>query len=233
MYAGQHSVYFGDKNTWTDWYLIPDTRPVFNPPQQKTHYLDIPGANGSLDLSESLAPYPVFNDREGTMDFLVDNDHKEWHVLYSEIMDYLHGRRMRARLSDDPGYFYEGRFTVNEWRSEESNSVISIDYRVGPYKWAVTETQLLSRTTSSSTVSSVIAANAYGNAPVNPRLTVSTTVSQGMAVRFVNGALGIDETLLLKTGTHTPPEFLLYGGACTLYFTGAGSVQVYARKGGL
>ena len=233
MYSGAHSVYFGDKNTWTNWFLIPDSRPVFNPPKQKTQYLDIPGASGSIDLSESLFPYPVFYDREGTMDFIVDNDHKAWHELYSEIMDYLHGRRMRARLEDDPNYYYEGRFSVNEWRSEESNSVISIDYRVEPYKRATAETQLISRTTTSSRVSNTIAAGSYGNAPVSPRLVVSTSVSQGMTVRFVNATLGIDETLLLKTGTHTPPEFVLYGGAATMYFTGAGSVQVYARKGGL
>ena len=233
MYTGAHSVYFGSKNTWTDWFLIPSSRPVFNPPKQKTQYLDIPGASGSLDLSESLTPYPIFNDREGTMEFAVDNDHREWHALYSEIMDYLHGRTMQARLADDPNNYYEGRFSVNEWKSEPANSVISISYRVGPYKWATTETLLFNRTTTSSAVSNPIPATAYGNAPVNPKLVISTSVSQGMTVRFVNAALSIDETLLLKTGTHTPPEFVLYGGAATMYFTGAGSVQVFVRKGGL
>ena len=36
-----------------------------------------------------------------------------------ERMDYLHGQTMRAILEDDPEYFYEGRFTVNAWKSEK------------------------------------------------------------------------------------------------------------------
>ena len=45
------------------------------------------------------------------------NDFKPWHMAYSDIMDYLHGQKLRAVLEDDPEYFYEGRFTVNVWKS--------------------------------------------------------------------------------------------------------------------
>ena len=61
-----------------------------------------------------------------------------WGVLYSEIMAYLHGKRMRAVLEDDPGYYYEGRFAVNEWKSEANWSSIVIDYEVEPYKKSLT-----------------------------------------------------------------------------------------------
>ena len=50
-------------------------------------------------------------------------------------MDYLHGRTMRAILEDDREYFYEGRFTINEWKSSKDWSRIVIDYDLGPYKW--------------------------------------------------------------------------------------------------
>ena len=44
-----HSITIGSKNTWDDWYLIPSSRPVVNPPKPKTKYIDIPGADGHLD----------------------------------------------------------------------------------------------------------------------------------------------------------------------------------------
>lgn len=63
------------------------------------------------------------------------NGYKEWYQTYSDIMDYLHGRTMRAILEDDKEYFYEGRFTINEWKSSKDWSRIVIDYSLGPYKW--------------------------------------------------------------------------------------------------
>ena len=70
-----HSITFinsqnKEKNTWDDWYLIPSSRPVFNPPSVKTQYIDIPGANGQIDLTESLTGYPVYKNREGSWNFM-------------------------------------------------------------------------------------------------------------------------------------------------------------------
>ncbi|MFQ7856408.1 MAG: hypothetical protein ACLRIS_15995 [Flavonifractor plautii] len=36
------------------------------------------------------------------------NDFKPWHMAYSDIMDYLHGQKLRAVLEDDPEYFTRG-----------------------------------------------------------------------------------------------------------------------------
>ena len=132
-----HSISFGDKNTWDDWRLVPSSRPVFNPPAQKVKTLDIPGGDGLIDLSTALTGYPVYQNRTGSFEFIVMNDFKPWQKAYSDIMDYLHGRTMRAILEDDPEYFYEGRFTVNSWKSEKDWSKITIDYSVGPYKWSL------------------------------------------------------------------------------------------------
>lgn len=96
-----HSITFGEKNTWDDWHLIPTSRPVFNPPPTETHMIKIPGANGVLDLSESLTGYPIYENRTGSIEFIVENGHERWDIAYSDIMDYIHGKQMRAILEDD------------------------------------------------------------------------------------------------------------------------------------
>jgi hypothetical protein len=136
-----HSIIFGGKNTWADWYLIPSSRPVFNPPSPKTKYVDVPGADWHLDLSTALTGDIQYNGRSGSLEFIVDNgqlsDYKAdtWYKLYSEILNYLHGKLMKATLEDDPSFYYQGRFSVNEWKSEQHNSKIVIDYEVSPYKY--------------------------------------------------------------------------------------------------
>jgi len=53
-------------------------------------------------------------------------------------MEFLHGQRMRAILTDDPGYYYEGRFSMNAVKSRPEYGTFVLDYDVGPYKWATT-----------------------------------------------------------------------------------------------
>ncbi len=130
-----HSITIGDKNTWDDWHLIPSSRPVFAPPEVKSKWVDIPGANGELNLTDVLTSYPVYKNRQGEFEFYLPPDSgKSWDIVYSEMMNYLHGKAMKAILADDPSYYYEGRFAVDEWKSEKSWSTIVISYNVYPYK---------------------------------------------------------------------------------------------------
>lgn len=129
-----HSITFEEKNTWDDWHLIPSSRPVFNPPAVKSKYVDIPGSDGELDLSTIFTDFPGYSDRTGSLEFIVANDYLSWDETYATIMEYLHGKDLIAILEDDIEYFYKGRFTVNEWRSDKNYSLIVLDYNVAPYK---------------------------------------------------------------------------------------------------
>lgn len=124
------------KNTWDDWHLIPSSRPLFNPPAPKNNFLDLPGANGSIDLSDVLSDkYPVYGDRTGSIEFYVMNGYEEWQTAYSDIMNYCHGERCKFILEDDPGFYYSGRVSVNAWKSEKDWSKITLDYQVDPFKY--------------------------------------------------------------------------------------------------
>ena len=132
-----HSITIGEKNTWDDWHRVPTSRPTFNMPNVKTNYVDIPGGDGILDLTTVLAGRPVYGNRQGSFEFLVMNDYGEWHDRYSDIATYLHGKEFKAILDDDPEYYYEGRFSLNEWKSDKDWSRITINYNVGPYKRSI------------------------------------------------------------------------------------------------
>lgn len=136
-----HSITFIDptgnnrtKNTWDDWHLIPTSRPVFNPPEMKTTTIEIPGGYGALDMSEALTGYPLYKNRTGEIEFAVTNGYGNWADRYSEIMNFIHGKNMQAWLEDDPNYYYYGRFFVNDWKSDNYYSKITLEYDVQPFK---------------------------------------------------------------------------------------------------
>lgn len=129
-----YGVTFGEKHSYKDWGLTLKTRPVISPPSPKTIYVDIPAADGIIDLTESLAGEVKYENRKITCEFNVTDSRKRWSDIYSDILDYLHGKKMNVIFDEDPTYYYIGRWKVNEWKSDKATSTIIIEGTVEPYK---------------------------------------------------------------------------------------------------
>lgn len=140
-----HSITFGfgnytdghfeiEANTWNDWHLIPSSRPSMPPPGVNFDLVQVAGQNGSLDMTDSILGTHIYGNRNGNWEFIVDNGHALWVSIKETITEFLHGQRIKCFSEDDPVHIYAGRFSLNEWKSEESHSVISIDFEIDPYK---------------------------------------------------------------------------------------------------
>lgn len=134
-------------NTWDKFHIVPTSRPHVEPPELKTNEVDIPGSDGAIDLTETPMGYPTYQNRTGSWEFIIMNDYcqpietaDEWYTTYSNIMNYLHGKRFRVVLEDDQSYFYEGRLTASNFVSEKNYSKITINYNLKPYKWSILQT---------------------------------------------------------------------------------------------
>ena len=145
-----HSIYFfrvdvdhldleEAANTFRDWHIVPLGRPTISPPQQKLSVIDIPGANGVMDLSNSLTKYPVFGNRTGNMTFAVDYDKTDWLTAYTKILKFLQGVDVRFILEDDPLFFYEGRVYVEDFNSRNDGtwSELTLGYDLQPYRRSI------------------------------------------------------------------------------------------------
>lgn len=130
-----HSVYFGNMNSFSDWHLVPDSRPVIAQPEPKVTTVDIPGGQGILDLSEVLTNYPLYSNRSGSLSFHVLNGYGDWKDRHQEIANYIHGKNLTMSLEDDPDWYYEGRFKF-AWESPNDGtwSRVTIDYDLDPFK---------------------------------------------------------------------------------------------------
>lgn len=154
-----HSLTFGEgdsaKNTWDDWHLIPTSRPVINLPELKKQQISIQGGNGVIDLTSALTGYPNYENRKGSVEYLVmhsgmlsdadgfaynNNSKSAWSGIYSEIANYLHGKYFYMTYEDEPGFYYKGRFSVGNWEPGEEYSKLTIEYDLEPFKYSVTDT---------------------------------------------------------------------------------------------
>lgn len=133
-----HSVVFQNasgvsRNTWDNWRLIPTAKPTFDNPEPQFKYVDIPGRNGSIDLSTYLTGDIRYSDRTGSFEFSAVDTSEDWDVRCNEISKFLDGQILKIYLEDDPLYYYEGRVTMKK-NSSSKYPTITFNYRVGPYK---------------------------------------------------------------------------------------------------
>lgn len=136
-----HSVTIGTKNTWEDWRLISASPPFVVPPPVRKNLVELPGGNGSIDLTKFIGNKTHYGVSEGTWEFVISDQNTmtrdQW---VSEIMNYLHGRRFeKIVLEDDPDYYYSGRLEVGQVKPGKSFSTISIAYTIDPYKHKISD----------------------------------------------------------------------------------------------
>ena len=228
---------FGDNvaNTFRDWHLLPLGRPTISPPQQKTTVIDVPGANGVIDVSNSLTKYPVFGTRTGSMTFAVDYDKTDWLTAYTKILRFLQGVNVKMLLEDDPLYYYEGRVYVENFDSKSDGtwSEITLGYELQPYRRSIYasndndwlwdpfnfETDVIQVTVFSSISVTDPANRAWDSCqvfdftgfvdtmPVTPEFLVDTSNNKGMTAQLMNTDIYGD----------TWKDFVLPEGSNSLY----------------
>lgn len=200
-----HSVTFGNWNSYDDWHLVPDSRPVIVMPSVKTSVVEVPGGNGVIDLSEALTKYPLYNTRQGSLKFHVLNDYRPWSELYMDISNKLHGKKITLTLEDDPDWYYEGRCDNVTWTSNNDGtwSDIEISYILDPFKYyreVYSFTETLSSGTSNKSTSGLFSNEL--SYPVVPEINVTSNGTSGLSVYVLNSELGLTSSNnITKIGT--------------------------------
>lgn len=253
-----HSIAFGNKNTWNDFHLVPSSKPIILPPEVKTKIVDIPGGDGVIDLTESLTGYPVYGNRAGSFTFIIIDDnsylmdqHISWEETYQKLLSYIHGRKMRVVLEDDPQWYYEGRLTIVDPKQYRNYSGITVEFDLGPYKWCLRDSlnnvsydpfgvytsadpdpTFTDIAVSDTPTELIFDEDDIGIAPVNPYFTVSSTSGNGVTVEYTNTS-GESSYAEIPDGTYAVNDLIFSRNATlNLYCdSGTATVSIQFRKG--
>lgn len=227
-----HSMYIGDKNTWDDYSLVPQSKIYIPVASQKTKVIQIEGANGSLDLSTLLTGYPVYGQRTGTASFyLLDAiDVKAltnsgyaypanytFYDIFDKLRGDLDGKNANMWLEDDPDWTYHGRFNVKCAMNDPRPSV-EISYALDPYKIAKTPVAYDMNGLGSIINRTIIPAE-IGTMPASFHFIL--TGGEG-TITFQNPTVGIDQTRTFPAGEYTVYEWVVYGDTTILLSAGTG-----------
>ena len=130
-----HSVTIGSKNTWADWRLIPSSPPFVSPPPVRKNMVELPGGNGSIDLTKFLGNTTHYGVSEGTWEFVLTDQTIQRELQVSEIATFLHGQRFEKIIfEDDPDWYYSGLLELTAVKPAKNYSSITIGYTIDPFK---------------------------------------------------------------------------------------------------
>lgn len=129
----QVNVQIGEKKTYDDFGLRLSSIAI-GFPEAKTNLIDIPGVDGSVDLTEALGEI-AYKNRSMELVFDALGEYEPWHALCTQIANYLHGRRLKVILDTDPYYYYIGRLTLDTSKTNETLHEVVISGDMDPYKY--------------------------------------------------------------------------------------------------
>lgn len=208
-------IWFGNIHSYEDLNLVLSKADI-PPAEVKTNYVDIPGGDGSVDLTEALGEIK-FKDRECSFTFTVfpQDDFEE---KKKQVSNLLNGKRCRIKLDKNSGYYWEGRCLVNEYASDKNLHKIVVRAIVAPYKLKNSITQVIIPVGESGAVTLV-----------NGRKTVVPTITCTDAATIVFEG----NTYTLNAGTHNLLNIELKYGENQVTVTTAGQVKFTYQEGDL
>ncbi len=129
---------FGGLHSSADLQLIQQKIEIGSP-APKTVLVEIPGANGSKDLTEALGVGVAFGDRTLKWTFALYPG-ADWAQKRSAVCNAMNGKRMHITPDGEEGWYYDGRITVADHKSEKLLRQITVSAVCAPYRLKSTET---------------------------------------------------------------------------------------------
>ena len=213
-------IYFGDIHSYFDLNLILSKVDI-PPAKPKTSYVDIPGGDGSIDLTEAHGEVK-YSDRDCKFTFTMnpadDLSEAAFEDKKTEVSNALAGRSFKITLDKDDEFYYQGRCTVDSFASDKRIRQIVVSAKVHPYKFKNNVTVLK-----------------FGLSE-EPR-TVNIMNSRKSVIPIIectddNTVLVFGtETFTLKAGTHKILDIQFIEGANQVTISGSGTVTFNYQEG--
>ena len=208
-----HGVIINNTNTFTSAGLFLCSDLKIGEPRLKENRVDIPGGNGSLNMSYSPQGMPVYYDREISFTLAKAMDEETRDSLVSMLRNLWHGREVNLVLPNDTTHYWHGVLSIGDV-SGYNKGLIPVKMTAGPYK-------LKNALTTVTGTGSVTLTNE--RMPAVPKVT-----STAAATLSWDGY-----SVAISSGEQTIPQLVLPQGDTEITITGNATVTFTWQEGSL
>ncbi|WP_286154660.1 distal tail protein Dit [Thomasclavelia cocleata] len=183
----------------------------------KKETVDVPSANGVIDLSTALTGDAVYKNRVIKITLIKDDPEGKLLKFQSEFDSCFHGRMVELIFEEDPEYYWKGRVSI-EHKIDRVIDQITLTLDALPYKYKLKETVIQERISASKKISCV-----------NTRkwVTPAFETDSSMNIKFENKSYSIDSGKFILAG------LVFKQGINELEVTGNGDLKITYLEGAL
>lgn len=203
-------ITFGTTHTHRDLGLILGAKEIGSPATKET-LVDIPGADGSLDMTDFFGE-PKFENVKHKFEFSALVSPDESLALFSRAKNMLHGKKQRIILDDDPSFYYMGRCHVSSYTDEKGIGTLNIECDCEPYKYKLNKTTVTRAIDGTQVITLT-----NGRKRAVPEITITTESTLNVVYQVVN-------IWDLGSGSYTLPDLELVEGENNVTVTGIGNI---------
>jgi phage-related protein len=211
-------VLINDEHSLQDWGAAITNSDVISMPEPNTTYLEIPGRNGRLDLSEVLTGDVTFSNRTIKLQLAKSTNAEDWYSTCLHIFDSIHGRSVKLTFDDDLGHYYVGRASVSNPQRLGSAGQLLITVDADPFRYEQEVYSSEWEAASGTEISGVL---------VNTRKPACPTITVDAECNLVIGTV----TYALSSGEQTLPSIILPEGETSFIASGATSIKFSYQRG--
>lgn len=214
----KRKIVFGSYNTAAQGWTL--TNWSLGDPQYKSNMVDVPGGDGSIDLSAVLTDgEPRYGDRPLTATFESSNGTRlEREAAIDTMRNWLDGWSVNIELPDDPTHYITGRLHVAKLYSDMAHASVQVTATCQPWRYAVDETRVILTAGEEEQTATLIN---QGRRSVVPLIEI-----QGGPVTLKFGTA----SWALGAGTYALPDITLKQGEAQLVYSGTGTVTLTYRE---
>lgn len=211
-------ITFGDIHSYSDLGLILSASDI-PPAKPKTTYVNVPGADGSLDLTEANGEVK-YSDRDLKFTFvIIPDEFSTFEEKRTAAVNALDGKRCKVTLDRDEEYYYHGRCSIDSYKVDKNHHKLVVKVTANPYKFKQDATRKTVSLTSTATSVKIS----------NGRKTVVPTITCTGETTIVFGG----GTYKLSGGTHKILDIEFKEGNNEVTVSGSGAVTFEYQEGEL
>lgn len=216
----KRKIIFGTYDTAADG-LLTLTGWELSAPEYQSNMVEVPGRDGSLDLSTALTDgEPRYKSRTLTATFETSEGTRlERKSRLDTMVNRLDGRRMDIQLPDDDTRYITGRVRVAVAYNDPAHGAVTVTAVCDPWRYSKAETVVTLTAGTEAQTTSLVNAGRRSQAP-------TLTVNSSSQVTLVSGS----HTWTLSSGVYILPDFILQQGSNSLTYSGEGTVEIRYRE---
>lgn len=216
----KRKIIFGTYDTAADG-LLTLTGWELSAPEYQSNMVEVPGRDGSLDLSTALTDgEPRYKSRTLTATFETSEGTRlERKSRLDTMVNRLDGRRMDIQLPDDDTRYITGRVHVAVAYNDPAHGAVTVTAVCDPWRYSKAEAAVTLTAGAEAQTTSLVNAGRRSQAP-------TLTVDSASRVTLVSGS----HTWTLSSGVYILPDFILQQGSNPLTYSGEGTVEIRYRE---